>query len=324
MKMITGRTGEKHVRAMDDARVVRLLLGSEDYIMPDGLQLSAEIDQSNPTLVHVYNGYLVMQGRQAGIDASDVEETVTLSPGIMGQNRIDIIFAEYKIDDDGIESVELRVVTGESTSSDEPVEPSLDYEDGDIDSGSVHQMKLHRVRWTGYSPTIERVIEPVDVVPFDRAVAAAEAVETAATNAIARIEAEVESVQPRIQGHWAITSDDNWQIGTYSDYDYTIRHLISSEEYTEYQETDIFTVFINGIKVSSYGRGANNRDAYVYVRELIDNDQFDRTGKVWLIINTSGSVPYITFIFDGSLADIDTTHGIPGALIDEVTVEVWR
>ena len=89
MEIITGRTGIKHVRAADDARIYRMLFGSGDYVLQDGSQLVAAKTGSNQ--ITVSDGFLMSQGRLAGIYADSGAETVQIDSGTAGSKRQDTI-----------------------------------------------------------------------------------------------------------------------------------------------------------------------------------------------------------------------------------------
>lgn len=144
MELITGRTGTQHVKAIDDAEIHKSIYGDEDYVLPTGAQLNATRSGASDIIIH--NGTAVMQGRQCKIRQSDLQETVTIEAGTVGYKRWDVICIEYN-ETDGIESAELVVVKGSTSSSWQ--EPTIQYEDGDIDSGETHRMKLWGVKLDG-------------------------------------------------------------------------------------------------------------------------------------------------------------------------------
>ena len=156
MEIITGRTGEPHVYAADDAEIYKLFLGDGDFILTTGNKLRAEMNGVNQ--VRVYDGSLMMQGRLAKTRPSDGYDTLDLDVGVTGYKRVDLIVAEYnqtiethteEIEGevvtvtDIIESVELKVVKG-TPNQNSYVEPEITT--GNIDQGQTHQMKLWAVR----------------------------------------------------------------------------------------------------------------------------------------------------------------------------------
>ena len=159
MEIITGRTGEPHVYAADDAEIYRLFLGDGDFLLTTGNQLQASMNGT--TQVRVYDGSLMMQGRLAKIRPSDGYDTLTLDIGTVGYKRVDLIVAEYKqtivteqkeiegeiVDvTDKFDSVELKVVKG-TPNANSYVEPTITT--GNIDDGETHQVKLWAVRLDG-------------------------------------------------------------------------------------------------------------------------------------------------------------------------------
>ena len=165
MKIITGRTGEHHVYASDDAELYRLFLGDGDYVLPTGSKFDARLQGTNQ--LDVYDGSLIMQGRLAKIRTGF--DTLTFDNGTVGYKRVDLVVAEYnqtitekevQVEDpetheiitvtqeDKLEDVTLKVVKGENVKDTQPyVEPEI--ETGDIDAGETHQMKLYAVRFDG-------------------------------------------------------------------------------------------------------------------------------------------------------------------------------
>lgn len=165
MKIITGRTGEHHVYAADDAELYRLFLGDGDYILPTGNKFDARLQGTNQ--LDVYDGSLIMQGRLAKIRTGF--DAMTFENGTVGYKRVDLVVAEYnqtvtekevQVEDpetheiitvtqeDKLEDVTLKVVQGDNVKDTQPyVEPEI--ETGNIDAGETHQMKLYAVRFNG-------------------------------------------------------------------------------------------------------------------------------------------------------------------------------
>lgn len=159
MEIITGRTGQPHVYAADDAEIYKLFLGDGDFCLVTGNKLDAQVVTA--TQVNIRDGSLIMQGRLAKIRPSDGYDTMTLDAGTTGYKRVDLIVAEYSQETtetqveqggevvtvrDMIETVELKVIKGTPNAS-AFVEPSITT--GNIDNGDTHQMKLWAVRIDG-------------------------------------------------------------------------------------------------------------------------------------------------------------------------------
>lgn len=168
MEIITGRTGIKHVRAADDARIYRMLFGSGDYVLQDGNQLMAVKTGNNQ--ITISDGFIMSQGRMAGIYADSGAEVISVDPGVSGTKREDTIVAEYNITGQGIESFGLKVIKG--ASGDSYVSP--DIITGVIDNGEVHQVPLWGIRMDGYTMEDELIdyrnvvsINPIDTLYND-------------------------------------------------------------------------------------------------------------------------------------------------------------
>lgn len=200
MEIITGRTGTKHVRAADDARIYRMLFGSGDYVLQDGSQLIAS--KTGATEITISDGFLMSQGRLAGIYADKGAEVVTIDAGVSGVKREDTIVAEYSITTQGIESFVLKVIKGTQGST--YVSPSIIT--GTIDNGEVHQVKLWGVRMNGYTMEDELIdyrnvisINPIDQLYEDmktymsRMDAKATELQTAVDNKISTMQTTVDS-----------------------------------------------------------------------------------------------------------------------------------
>jgi len=153
MKIVTGHTGTPHVTASDAASFNRAIIGPGSYVMDVGARFNTTMTSAEVAAIEDGDG--VMQGVHFRIDPGTVE-SVSISPGTAGYNRIDLICARYtKASETGIEGVDLVVIQG-TPSAGTPAEPS--YNNGDIRSGaSIVDMPLYRVTLSGVSPTLTRV-----------------------------------------------------------------------------------------------------------------------------------------------------------------------
>ena len=258
MEIITGRTGEPHVYAADDAEIYRLFLGDGDFLLTTGNKLQASMNGT--TQVRVYDGSLMMQGRLAKIRPSDGYDTLTLDIGTVGYKRVDLIVAEYKqtivteqkeiegeIVDvvDKFDSVELKVVKG-TPNANSYVEPAITT--GNIDDGETHQVKLWAVQLDGinFNALVDyRVI--LDTTPIQTAL-------SYARSSMAQIRAYVDELKEEItQGFAGIWKKDV----TVSDASSAIAVSISGYEY---QATDSFDVYLEGLRLtdSEYAISYNN------------------------------------------------------------------
>lgn len=152
MKIVTGRTGQKHVRAMDDARVYRTLVGNTDFILNEGNKFNAAMttDQYGAPAILIQDGYLFMQGRMCGFDVFDGQELLSIDISNMtGMHRIDYVVAHYYATTDpeseeySIEHCDLEIVQGERTSGNKPVPPTL--VKGDMDGYEDYMVLLWQI-----------------------------------------------------------------------------------------------------------------------------------------------------------------------------------
>lgn len=150
MNIITGYRGEPHITAQEDRDINLGLVGkstTELYVLDVGQQLEAEIVSANE--IRVKDGVLVMQGCAASIDYGTYD-SLTISNGSQGMQRIDVIAAQYERDGDtNVETVSLVVIEGTPAAS-HPNVPSLT--GGSIQGGdSLVQMPLYYVNLDGVS-----------------------------------------------------------------------------------------------------------------------------------------------------------------------------
>lgn len=153
MKIVTGYTGQAHILSSDDQGRNRGTFGSGNYILNTGHKFSAQL--SDATTIEILDGEGMLQGVHFRIPQF-MSDTVNISPGTEGYNRIDLICARYMKDNQtGVEDVSLVVLQGTPTTG-TPAEP--DYNSGDIAWGvSTADMPLYRVTLSGVSPTLTRV-----------------------------------------------------------------------------------------------------------------------------------------------------------------------
>lgn len=153
MQIITGRTGKRHVYALDDAEINRMILGDEDYVLPTGNKFECEM--IGTTAIKIKDGSLMMQGRLAKIRPQDGADELQFEQNTPGNKRVDVLVAEYRIEEDTsssepsvIEIVDTKLLTGAPTvTTDEYSEPAIIT--GVIDDGETHQMPLYKIYWLG-------------------------------------------------------------------------------------------------------------------------------------------------------------------------------
>ena len=148
MKIITGSTGQKHVTSNNDGEF-NAGIYAEKTVLQLGNCLKATLVDNNT--ITIADGDLIFQGRHALIEP-DTTETITISTGQIGFNRLDLIVAKYKLDTStGYESLELEVLEG-SQSAGDPVLPAI--ATGDIRKGATEvDFPLYQVKIEGVTIT---------------------------------------------------------------------------------------------------------------------------------------------------------------------------
>lgn len=145
-KPITINTAENspaHILAQDDAAIYDALWGGESGIAPTGAQLAAT--KINNNLVRLSSGIIYMKGYVGRIRTGDTHD-VTVVSGSVGQNRIDLIVAEFKRTG-AIDEMSIKIISGTSTTG-TPTQPS--YTQQDLDgAGTLFQLPLYRLQLNG-------------------------------------------------------------------------------------------------------------------------------------------------------------------------------
>lgn len=150
MNIITGYEGQPHITAQQDRDVNMGLISkslTDIFVFKVGQQLEADVVSANE--IRIRDGALSMQGCTGSIDAG-AYDSVAISNGSQGMQRIDVIAAQYEKDGDtNVESITLVVVEGTPAASD-PVAPSLT--GGNIANGdTLVQIPLYYVNIDGVS-----------------------------------------------------------------------------------------------------------------------------------------------------------------------------
>lgn len=235
MELITGRTGVQHVKATDDAEIYRTLLGDGDFVLSTGAKLNAQM--SGTSQVNIQNGTAIMQGRQCKIRQSEGYNAVSIDNGVSGYKRWDIICIEYTIED-GIESADLIVVKGANSTA--WVEPTVQYENGSIDAGETHRMKLWGVKLDGINfDSLVDYRTILDTSPVNTLLDRMSAIESQIEARIASLEIMGKSVPQfvadSIYGYSAHTGEH-------------ILYMDVPTGYT-YDESDVIDIYTNGLAV---------------------------------------------------------------------------
>lgn len=156
MEIITGYTGKPHVTSEQDRDVNIGVVGKGSYVLQTGMQLAAEVSSNNE--IKIRDGVLMHQGCTASIKKNTYDSLIIIN-GSQGMKRIDLIVARYeKNQDNGIESLDLKVIQGTPSES-TPTVP--EYTEGDIQAGDyVADMPMYQVIIDGLNITeVKKVFE---------------------------------------------------------------------------------------------------------------------------------------------------------------------
>lgn len=156
MEIITGYRGKPHVTPEQDRDVNIGVVGEGSYVLQTGMQLAAEVSSNNE--IKIRDGVLMHQGCTASIKKNTYDVLVIIN-GSQGMKRIDLIVARYeKNQDNGIESLDLKVIQGTPAES-TPTVP--EYTEGDIQAGDyVADMPMYQVIIDGLNITeVKKVCE---------------------------------------------------------------------------------------------------------------------------------------------------------------------
>ena len=156
MEIITGYMGKPHVTSEQDRDVNIGVVGEGSYVLQTGMQLAAEVSSNNE--IKIRDGVLMHQGCTASIK-KNTYDSLTIINGSQGMKRVDLIVARYeKNQDNGIESLDLKVIQGTPAES-TPTVP--EYTEGDIQAGDyVADMPMYQVIIDGLNITeVKKVFE---------------------------------------------------------------------------------------------------------------------------------------------------------------------
>lgn len=153
MKIVTGHRGEPHITPNDNQGLNQAIFGNDNYILAVGNRFEATLDTA--TSLSIQDGEGMMQGVHFRMEPGTVD-TVELSSGVAGYNRIDLVCARYTKDSvTGVEDVQWVVIEGDPSAED-PEEPA--YTEGDILAGDlVADFPIVKVTFTGLTPEAESI-----------------------------------------------------------------------------------------------------------------------------------------------------------------------
>lgn len=150
LHLVTGYKGTAHITSADQGVLNAMTVGVGDYVFTKGRRFEAEIRPNN--VVRIYDGSLMMNGRQVNLDAGEALDAI-IANGTQGMNRHDIIAIRYEINrTTGIESVSLVVGQG-TPSAGTPTDPEDKYTESILNGVTVREMKLYRVVLEGLTIT---------------------------------------------------------------------------------------------------------------------------------------------------------------------------
>ena len=151
LHLVTGYKGTAHITSADQGVFNAMIVGTGDYVFTKGKRFEAAIISNN--VVRIYDGSLMMNGRQVNLDAG-LYLDATIANGTQGVNRHDIIAIRYEVDSTtGVESASLVVEQG-ANSSGTPTDPDNIYYSVTILNGeTVRDMPLYRVVLEGLTIT---------------------------------------------------------------------------------------------------------------------------------------------------------------------------
>lgn len=150
LHLVTGYKGTAHVTSADQGVFNAMSIGAEDYVFTKGRRFEAQIISNNA--VRIYDGSLMMNGRQVNLDAGTYLDAI-IANGTQGMNRHDIIAIRYEINTTtGVESASLAVLQG-TASSGTPTDPTNRYSSSILNGATVHDMPLYRVILEGLTVT---------------------------------------------------------------------------------------------------------------------------------------------------------------------------
>lgn len=260
MQLITGRTGTQHVKAIDDAEIYRTLLGDGDFVLSTGQKLNAQMNGTNE--IDIYHGTAIMQGRQCKIRSSEGYNAVSLDNGVSGYKRWDVVCIEYSKTDD-IETAQLVVVKGANNTS--YVEPTVSGQNGSIDNGETHRMKLWGVKFNGINfDSLVDYRTILDTSPVNVLLDSMTAIEE-------QIEARISAVEQMARTVPMLRAD-----GTNMTTVSNALTLAKPTGYT-YANTDSFMLWLNGLRImdDDYEVTSSGSNLIVTLTNIDDEAYYD-------------------------------------------------
>lgn len=284
MNIITGYRDEPHVTEQQLRDTYIGTFGGGTYILNVGSKLAATVVSANE--ITIADGLLVAEGCTAAVTRG-TSESLTIANGAQGMLRKDLIVARYtKTAGDGIEDMQLAVITGTPAASD-PALPS--YTDGSIaDGDTLVEFPLYTVNLDGIS------IESVDLmVEYMKNTAELEALYGTLTTQMSALAGRATALEAKTNGF----------VGTRQ---FTVAG--GGRTYIPLSPTSTYVVIINGYSTNNNHRGmyligssASNALGIKAISaaadaELADGGTLGGTAGVLRIINKGSITMRVTII----------------------------
>ena len=297
--LVTGYHGEAHVTAAQQGVYNAGTVGESDYILPIGNKLAATIVDNNT--IRISDGALLMQGRFACVENA---EDLTISSGVAGENRIDIVVMRYeKNSTSGVESASLVVLEGETT-TETATAPTVT--EGDILSGDIlHETALWQINISGINvESVELLCDVAQVTQdvIDRC--------DELEDSITTLEKSVSSIEIKINLPRKTDIDLNNLItaGTYL----VSGTLTNSPDGCTYGWVQVFNQNDTQIKQVFYRHGLNNT---VATKIFVRNHFSDGTWSEWTKLALETELPVI----DSGTISLGSCSGNNGTVSKQVT-----
>ena len=149
MKIVSGRTGSPHVTSQQFRQMLEGIIGQGSYIITSGENLKPELSSNN--LLKIRSGMMAHHGCISCVDIGTYED-VTLTNGIQGMKRIDLIVNRYTRNaETEVENCSWKVIQGKPVASN-PAVPA--YTSGNLQNGDlVDECPAFEVHYDGINVT---------------------------------------------------------------------------------------------------------------------------------------------------------------------------
>lgn len=144
-ELVTGYAGTEHITSAQAGLYNAGTIGTGKYILDTADGLACTVIDANT--LQVAAGDALFEGRHVTVQSP---ETLTISSGTMGMNRVDLVAIHYERDGSGVETATLEIIEGTPTAGVPmvPPEPAGSILDGDADA----YMGLWTVKISGLVP----------------------------------------------------------------------------------------------------------------------------------------------------------------------------